>query len=77
MPKFTAKYTFREDQKTFEAGNSYDPALHGLTESDLKRFHDNGWVEVDGWDPPPERVIVRGVRLNPKKAVHQTPTGSP
>lgn len=54
--KFTAKEDFRSGHTTFEAGNTYSSEKHGVSEDQIKRWHANGWCEVEGWDPAPERT---------------------
>lgn len=68
--KFTPKEDFRHGRTTFEANNTYDSAKHGLTDDEVRAFHENGWAEVEGMDPAPERKP--GARtVRPAKAKHQ------
>ena len=75
--KFTPKEDFKSKATTFEAGNRYDSDKQGMTEEQLKRWHANGWTEVEGWDPAPPRQV-RGVVVQPHSARHaqkETPHG--
>lgn len=67
--KFTAKEEFRHGHTTFETGNTYDSAKHGLTDAEVMSFHANGWAEVEGKDPAPARQVI-GAQLNPHSAKH-------
>jgi len=68
--KFSPKETFKHGFGVFEAGNSYDSALHGLSDEEVLQFHRSGWAEVEGQDPAPPRQI-NPVVVNPKKATHK------
>lgn len=69
MPKFTAKEDFLRGHTRFEAGNTYDSDKHDLTESDVKRFWDAGFCEVEGYDAAPDRDTSPKA-LAPKTAAH-------
>lgn len=62
--KFTPLEDVKADSKIFEQGNTYSAAKQGVTEEQLTRWHAAGWVEVEGWDPAPPRVV-RGAVLQP------------
>lgn len=68
--KMTVNEDFKRGMTTFEAGNTYDSEKQGIPETDLKRYHAAGWVEVEGWDKAPSRSTAGPVELSPDNAKH-------
>lgn len=68
--KFTANEDFRHGHTTFEAGNTYQSEKHGLSDAEVMSFHANGWAEVEGADPAPERQP-GAQRIPPQKSTQQ------
>ena len=68
--KFTPKETIKHAGHIFEAGNTYNGDLYGgVSDADVEAFHGAGWVEVDGFDPAPDRVVT-GAVVSPRGADH-------
>lgn len=68
------KFTPKEDIKAkggrlFEADNTYDSHKHQLDDATIERWYSNGWTEIEGRDPAPERQV-RGVIVRVNKATH-------
>lgn len=55
--------------RLFEADNTYDSVKHGIDDATIERWYSNGWTEIKGRDPAPERLL-RGVTVRPNKATH-------
>lgn len=68
-PKFTAREDFRVEHTTFEQGNTYDPAKHGITDDQLTEIWERGWADVEGWDAAPERQP-GAAKVTPAKTTH-------
>ena len=53
--KFTVKHAFKSGFNTFENGNSHDSDnFPEMTESDLNRWYQAGFIDIDGYDPGPD-----------------------
>lgn len=69
------KFTPKEDikgkaGKLFEEGNTYDSEKQGLDDETIERWYRNGWLEIEGRDPSPERNM-GGVKIQPHTATHK------
>lgn len=53
--RFTPREDFRHGAATFESGNSYESAKHGLSDDEVRYFHAAGWADVEGMDHAPTR----------------------
>lgn len=70
------KFTPKEDIRTkpmygllLEEGNTVDSEKRGIPDELVERWYQNGWCEIEGRDPAPERKV-RGVVLQPHSAKH-------
>ena len=73
--KFTPNETFKIGRITFEVGDSdkpnvYDSEVQGVQEDELRLAYEQGWCEVEGWNPAPERKA-GAVELNPHSVKHE------
>lgn len=67
--KFKVLNEFKHGFTTFEAGNSHDSEVLGITDDLVNVFHRAGWVELDGEEsnslnPSHQEVIADNVIHN-------------
>lgn len=68
--KCTPKEDVKSMGRTFEEGSPFDSVKQGIPDELVERWYENGWIEIEGREPSPERQV-RGVVIRPDSTVHQ------
>ena len=67
---FTPLEDVRSKGRLYDEGNRYDSEKHDIPDEDVERWYTNGWVTIEGREPPPARQV-RGAEVQPENSNHQ------